>query len=270
MRINIFLLLTLFCISAFSSQKTETETLTIVVNAPGSPPYLYYDQDSQSYQGVVVDFVSELEKNKLLIAKFVDSNRGRSETFIIEGKADMMFTSRSWLVTPEQLIFSDKLSVQQSYLYSLSTFEPGFTLQNIQNKRICSRQGFFYPGLQDYFENNQLIRTDSGSQVTMARMLQKDRCDYAVINDHNAAAIFADQTYCKNTIYQSPEPTDTVDMLFAMRLQMQSIRTLINQQIKLFAESGELHASVGKHSSNLTFPSSLTCNQPNIATDPKS
>ena len=59
-------------------------------------------------------------------------------------------------------------------------------------------------------------------------------------------------------------------MLFAMRLQMQSIRTLINQQIKLFTESGKLHASVSKHSSNLTFPSSLTCNQPNIATDPKS
>jgi polar amino acid transport system substrate-binding protein len=263
LRITIFLLLALFCISAISSQKAEIVTLTIVVNAPGSPPYLYYDLDSQSYQGVVVDFFSELEKDEILMAKFVDSNRSRSEKFIIDGKADMMLTSQYWLDTPEQLIFSDKISAHRSYLYSLSPFNPDFTLQTIKKMRVCSRQGFIYPGLHPYFENNQLVRIDSSSQVTMTRMLQKGRCDYAVMNDHNAAAIFAEQDYCQNTIYQSPVPNDTVDMLFAMRMGMRSIRTLINQQIKVFSESGELNASVRKHSSNLTFPTSFTCNQSN-------
>ncbi|WP_157828224.1 ABC transporter substrate-binding protein [Paraglaciecola sp. MB-3u-78] len=270
MKIKIFLLLALFCISALSSQKAEIVTLTIVVNAPGSPPYLYYDLDSQSYQGVVVDFFSQLEKNEVLIAKFVDSNRGRSEKFIIDGKADMMLTSWSWLDTPEQLIFSEKISTHRSYLYSLSPYEPNFTFQTIKKMRVCAREGFIYPGLHSYFENNQLVRIDSSSQITMARMLQKGRCDYAIMNDQNAAAIFADQAYCQNTIYQSPVPNDTVDMLFAMRMGIRPIKTLINQQIKVFSESGELNASVRKHSSNLTFPSSLTCNQPNIDTESQS
>lgn len=265
LRIKIFFLLALFSISALSSQKSASDTLTIVVNAPGSPPNLYYDPDSQSYKGVAVDFFSKLEKNKILIAKFVDSNRGRSEKFILNNKADMMLTSRSWLLTPEQLIFSDKLTAHQTYLYSMSPFKADFTMQNIGKMRVCSRQGFIYPGLHSYFESNQLIRADSSSQVTMARMLQKDRCDYAVMNDRNAAAIFDDQAYCQNTIYQSPVPTDSVDMVFAMRVEMQSTRALINQQIKVFSETGELDASLRKHSSNVTFPSTISCNQVNTS-----
>jgi ABC-type amino acid transport substrate-binding protein len=263
-RINVFILLTLFCISATSKQIEETDTLIFVVNAPGSPPYLYYDVDSQSYQGVVVDFFSQLEGRDIPKAKFIDSNRGRSEKFIIDGKADMMLTSRSWLDTPELLIFSEKMSAHQSYLYSLFPFEPSFTLQSTKRKRICTRRGFIYPGLHSYFESNQLVRVDSSSQVTMARMLQKDRCDYAVMNDHNAAAIFANQAYCQNTVYQSPKPTNTVDMLFAMGTKMLPLKARINKQIKIFSDSGKLSTSLLKHSSNLKFPSSLTC----VATEP--
>ena len=269
MRINVFILLTLFCISASSKQVKETDTLIFVVNAPGSPPYLYYDVVSQSYQGVVVDFFSQLEEKDIPIAKFIDSNHGRSEKIIIDDKAGMMLTSRSWLDSPELLIFSDKLSVHQSYLYSMSPFKPDFTLQSIKGMRICTRRGFSYPGLHSYLENKQLVRTDSSSQVTMARMLQKDRCDYAVMNDHNAATIYANQAYCQNTIYQSPKPTNTVDMLFAMGRKMLSLRALMNKQIKVFSESGKLNVSLLKHSSNLTFPNSLTCNLPKISEESK-
>jgi len=156
-RIDLFVLLTLFSISALSKQIDENDTLVFVVNAPGSPPYLYYDLDSQSYQGVVVDFFSQLEEKDILVANFIDSNRGRSEKFIIEGTADMMLTSRSWLDTPERLIFTNKISVHQSYLYSLSPFEPGFVLQSAKGMRVCTRRGFIYPGLDSYFETIILL-----------------------------------------------------------------------------------------------------------------
>ena len=64
------------------------------------------------------------------MATFIDSDRGRSEKFIIDGKADMMLISRSWLETSDLLIFSDKLSTHESYLYSLSPFKADFTLQS--------------------------------------------------------------------------------------------------------------------------------------------
>ena len=50
-----------------------------------------------------------------------------------------------------------------------------------------------------------------------------------------------------------------------MRLEMQSTRELINQQIKVFSETGELHASLHKHSSNVTVPSTITYNQVNTS-----
>jgi len=84
------------------------------------------------------------------------------------------------------------------------------------------------------------------------------------MNDHNAAAIFSNQVFCQNTIYQSPKPTNTVEMLFAMGTKMQPLKALINIQIKIFTESGKLEASLLNHSSNLTFPSSLKC----IAVEP--
>jgi ABC-type amino acid transport substrate-binding protein len=258
-RINVFILLTLFCITASSKQIEETNPLIFVVNAPGSPPYLYHDLDSQSYQGLVVDFFSQMKEKDIPIAKFIDSNRGRSEKFIIDGIADMMLTSSSWLENPEKLIISDKLSVHESYLYSFSPFEAGFTLQSIKNKRICARRGFIYPGLHSYFANNHLVRVDSSSQETMARMLKKDRCDYAVMNNHNAVAIFADQAFCQSTIFQSPTPTNTVDLSFVMGTKMLPLKALINKQIKLFIESGRLNASLLKHSSDLTFPNALAC-----------
>lgn len=253
------MLLTLFCISAPCKQIEETDTLIFVVSAPGSPPYIYYDVDSQSYQGVVVDFFSQLKEKDIPIAKFIDSNRSRSEKFIIDGTADMMLTSRFWLNSPGQLIFSDKLLTHESYLYSLFPFEADFTLQSTKKIRICTRRGYTYPGLQPYFDNKQLIRTDSSSQLTMAKMLQKDRCDFAVMHYHNAVAIFAKQAYCHNTIYQSAKTTNTVEVLFAMGTKMQSIKASINKQIKIFTENGDLNASLLKHSSPLTFPTSLTC-----------
>lgn len=260
MRIKILILLLLGFITAWSKPSKKIDTLIFVVNAPGSAPYLYYDLLSQSYQGLVVDFFSQIEDLDFPETIFIDSNRGRSEKFIIKGKADMMLTSRAWADDPDKLIFSDKISLHQSYLYSLSPFKDDFTLQSMQTKTICTRRGYIYPGLQPYFEDNLLVRVDSSSQETMARMLQKDRCDYAVMNDHNATAIFAHQDFCESTIYQSPIPTNSVDLSYAMGKKISSLKASINKQIKIYAESGKLNKSLIKHSSNLTFPISRKCN----------
>lgn len=258
---KIILFVTLFCCSAFSAPIKHIDSLLFAVNTPGSPPYLYYNSDSQSYQGVVVDFFSQLERNKIPIITFLDSSRGRSEKFIIDGKADMMLSSRSWLENPDLISVSDKLLTHKSYLYSVSAFESDFTLQNKKKMRICTRRGFAYPGLQSYFENNQHFRADSSSQATMAMMLQKKRCDYAVMNNYNAAAIFANQLYCQTKIYQSPTPTNSVDIVFVMGSKMHKLKTLINQQIKVFSESEQLNEALLKHSSNPTFPLSFECTE---------
>jgi hypothetical protein len=50
-----------------------------------------------------------------------------------------------------------------------------------------------------------------------------------------------------------------------MRLEMQSTRALINQQIIIFSETGKLHALFRKHFSNVTLPRTITCNQMNTS-----
>ncbi|MGS2719823.1 substrate-binding periplasmic protein [Paraglaciecola aestuariivivens] len=255
----ICLFLCLATILLFSQKSSASSALVFVVNSPGAPPYLYFNKVKNAYQGLVVDFFKELENQQILKAKFIDSSRKRSERFIIAGKADMMLNSPDWLDNPDKLISSVPILKFKSYLYSLTPFPEDFSLDSIKNSKICARWGFVYPGLNQYFENNSLVRVDSSGQPNMAMMLLKNRCDYVVMNNHNAAAIFANKAFCNTTIYQSPITTNEVDLVLIMRPDMPEVHSLVNQQIEQFISNGKMQESLRNHSSLMKFPSRLSC-----------
>ena len=80
------ILLLVLPFNAKLAQATEPYELTFAVNTPGSFPYLYYDDPSQTYKGLVPEFFAALKRRELLDITFVDSNQQRSETFAKEGK----------------------------------------------------------------------------------------------------------------------------------------------------------------------------------------
>lgn len=246
--------------SFLKAQTLEPQPLLFAVNSPGAIPYLYFDSTSKSYEGLLVDFFAAHEQKNLFKIEYIDSNQLRSEQFVIDGKVDLYLASREWLKQPDKIISSIPVVKHKTFLYSLSPFNDDFSLEAMTNKRICTHQDFVYSGLQKSFADKKLQRIDSGSKVTMANMLAKDRCDYAILSSYNAASIFTAPEFCAYTIYQSAQPTSIVNLTINMRPELQHVKEKIDKQLLNFIEGGEVSKSILIHSPSLVFPKQAKCN----------
>lgn len=255
------LIITLLCsqLLCITVGATEPKTIKFAVNSPGSFPYLYFNETTQTYSGLVVDFFKHLENKGLLVAQFVDSNQTRSEQFVIDGKVDLILANPKWLEQPAKTISSKPIISHQTYLYSLKPFAADFAIARLTNKRICTHQSFIYTGLTTYFSSGMIKRVDASSHHAMLTMLEKQRCDYAVMNNYNAIQAFSTATFCHLILYQSPQPSSEVDLHFVMNANLHALKTLIDQQLDNFRDTGEMLKSLQSHASEPVFPLSYAC-----------
>lgn len=235
------------------------KTIKFAVNSPGSVPLLYFDPNTQTYAGVVADFFNGLAEQGLITIEFVDSNQTRSEQYVIDGKVDLMLANPAWLPQSAKMIVSEPIMEYSTFLYSLQPFPAEFSLTTIKQKRICTHQDFTYPGLEPYLDQQQLYRIDSGNHAAMLSMLEKQRCDYVVMNDYNAAQAFAALEFCHLTLYQSPVATSTLDLHFVMRPALSELKTFIDQQLLRFIKSGQFYNSLRAHASEPEFAQPSSC-----------
>lgn len=236
------------------SDELHPRHISFAVSTPGSPPFAYLDKDKKHYLGISRDFFNELELSEELKVMFVDSNRSRSELYAVEGKVDVFLSNPLWLDNPSSFITSEIIMPHNIYLYSTSPFDEDFTLSKLANKRVCTRTEFIYSGLSSYFADKTLIRVDASSQISMANMLFNQRCDYAIMNEFNAAVTYSSSDFCHKPVYQSPLPTSSVDLVFVMRPALHWLKDLIDKQLAIFKESGQLANSLSKHTQGISFP----------------
>jgi polar amino acid transport system substrate-binding protein len=239
---------------SFELCAAPTQPLKFAVNAPGSFPYLFFDSQLQGYKGVLPDFMEFVAQKSQLNAIFVDSNPSRSEQFLADGKVDLLLVNMAWLNEPQKFITSLPLIQHATYLYSLQPFGQDFSLTATTNSRICTREGFVYPGLSRFFQQNQFLRVDVSSQAGMPAMLVKQRCDYMVMNNFNAHEAFSQAQFCQLALYQSPKPTSIVPLYIVMRPQLLETRKQIDRYLQAFIDSGRLQASFTAHAPNVNFP----------------
>ncbi len=171
----------------------------------------------------------------------------------------MFLSSRSWLSSSKALLFSDAIISHNSYLYGLKPFSERFSLNHLERSFVCTRHNFHYAVLSEYFSDKKLIRVDSSSQQTMATMLIKGRCDYVIMNEHNARAVFSSTSQCGSTFYQSPRVISQVDLSLILNVALQGELAKINQQISDFIKSQNRQASLERHSGGLAFPIQNRC-----------
>ncbi|MDP5032466.1 MAG: ABC transporter substrate-binding protein [Paraglaciecola sp.] len=233
--------------------------LVISVNSPGSMPYLYFDAKNQKYAGLVVDFFVQLHEQGLFDTEYIDSNQMRSEQFLLSGKADIYLANKAWLAQADKFIFSEPIIQHATYLYSLSPFDESFSTTNLNNKLICTHQNFIYSGLTDSFAEKKIKRVDASDQQTMATMFKNGRCDYMAMNNYNAAEIFSKQTYCDIKVYQSPQPTSMVNLYFVMRPEFTEVKSVIDQYLHVFKNSGKAEKSLASHATSPNFPLETPC-----------
>lgn len=236
------------------------QEIIFAINSPGSPPYLYFDTQSQSYQGVVVDFFASFAEEANLNVTYLDSSRARNELLLRQGKADMFLSGEEWLDDPSGFIFSKPLIQHDSYLYATTEFDGPFVPAESNGEAVCTRFGFKYPVLQGAFEDQEhpLLRVDSASQTLMALMLTKGRCDFAIMSEQNALSVLNKRQFCYSEFYQSPNVISSVDLVLVSRPAKQTLLPLINRYMDRFINSGQLSRSIKRHSGDHKFPK-LTC-----------
>ncbi|WP_394223280.1 substrate-binding periplasmic protein [Alteromonas gracilis] len=243
----------LFC---FAYAQGKVSSIRFAVNTPGSPPYLYFDTDSQAYQGVVVDFFASQKLSSQFSVKYLDSNRARSESLLESRAVDVFLSSERWIDTPNDFLISDVLMQHNSYMYATSNFNSPFIPAENFATSICTRYGFTYPVLQRFFDDDKryITRVNSSSQFTMAMMLSKGRCDFAIMNEYNARSVMFDEKFCSTTFYQSPNVISGVNLVFIIRSGLDSLKHEIDTALKHFVESGERQRSIERHSGVNQFP----------------
>ncbi len=255
-----YLLLLVSCQFTVYAQASEPAapryTINFAINSPGSAPYLYFDPESRQYKGVVVDFFASFAAQEQLTLNYQDSSRARNELLVQQGKSDMFLSAPAWLDNPDSFIYSDPLMLHASFMYAVTPFDSLFTPEKHPDATVCTRRGFIYPVLQRYFSMEQggLERINSISQTTMAMMLAKKRCQYAIMSEQNALSVLTHSRFCDTEFYQSPNTISEVDLVLVIRPELHTIQQIINRYITDFTRSGQLEASIARHSGDKGFP----------------
>ncbi|MBT3136635.1 hypothetical protein KL866_16330 [Alteromonas sp. ALT199] len=249
----------LLCLTALqcgADIKDKTPSLLFAVNTPGAAPYLYYDENSKRYEGIVVDFFESDELSNQFRIVYLDSNRARSEDLLNSSSIDLFLSSESWISKPNDFLFSEELIKHDSYIYSTSNFDGPFVPEENLPSSICTRYGFTYPVLQQFFgrKEDNIQRVDSSSQFTMAMMMLKRRCDFTIMNEHNARAVMFNNTFCSSEFYQSPNVVSRARLVFVIRSDLNFLKNKIDSALKHFVESGQRQLSLERHSGVNQFP----------------
>ena len=221
------------------------------MNYPGSVPYLYHDKNENKYKGIIPDILAELINTNQLDIRFVSNSRKRSEEYIYNAKADLIMLSENWLKYPEKVIITVPVHQHRSFLYQRTNFTKNFTLNNLSNEKkpliICTREGYYYPFLDDYFSKNTLIRLDSSNHASMLKMLLKKRCDLMVMNEYNATSLMNIATFKGKKLFRSELPVSIVPLNIVLRPELIRQKKILDKHIQNLERSGELNRIIQKN-----------------------
>lgn len=247
-------LLALIIILLSNEVVAQNNKIVFSVNAPGTKPYLYFDEKSNSYQGIIVDLFASIEGEHRFDVTYLDTSRNRYEKTLLNKQADLFVSAEDWLYSPGEFLFSDTLAQHDSHLYSVTPFKHEFDIKKIEHATICTRTNFIYPMLSEHFKTGQLIRLDSTNQSTMTSMLLKERCSYLISGKEDAHAEMFSAKYCNNVFFQSPAVISSVNMILVIRQDRPELLKIINPYLKNFIVSGQRDKSFIKHVGALKFP----------------
>lgn len=235
----------LFCSSLLTFWVKADEQLLFVVNAPGSPPYLFYDNSQNKYVGVIPDAVEGIKPFNI---RYIANSRQRSEEQIYSNQADMIMLSKAWLKHPEKVIASIPIHQHRSFLYRANKFPENFSLvHSDKSELVCTRKGYLYPKLATYFNSKRLLRVDSSNHLSMMKMLIKNRCDYTVMNEFNAQNVMQSPAFENEKIYRSESPISTVPLNIILRKKLTREKLILDEHIRQLQESGELKRIMNKY-----------------------
>lgn len=237
-----------------SGMLEASQTYKFAVNSPGAPPYLYIDETTNTYIGLINDVIQETSKTYGITFEYIDSNRVRNEPLIYAGKIDAFLLSKVWLAHPEKIIASIPLLSHRMFFYKMQPFEETFTLPSIENNKVCAHENYVYPSLSKLSETGIINRVDSRTQTSIMSMLAAGRCDYAIMNEFNAIKVINSGHFKNYTFYKSPVPSDETHTQIILRPELKELKKQLDDTIAIMQKDGRLTASLDHHLKNKPTP----------------
>lgn len=181
MRCLLLVWLLLALLPAFAS--TAPGSLRFVVYHPHFPPYIYSDGAANTVVGIIPELLAPFFLAEGIKVEYLYDNRAGAEQRLYQGEVDAMMLSPDWARQPDKLIFSVGIMPYNDYLFARTAEDVVQSVDQLQDKTICTREYYVYPKLQPLFAKGTLLRLDSSSQEAQLRMVLNKRCDLVYMND---------------------------------------------------------------------------------------
>lgn len=200
----------------------------------------------EDYEGIVVDILSSMEIDFAGNVQVMLSSRRRGELSLYDGKLDFTILSPRWLSQPDKLLYSLPIYIHREHLYSKEVIPNKPLADIIVGATVCTRLGYNYPAVQQYFDSGTAFRLDSQEEIAQFRLLMRGRCDFVLTNEYVATSILKEMHW-QERVFVSDLVVDEVDFTFAFHPKHSALLTRLNAHISGLDESGELKKINERH-----------------------
>jgi polar amino acid transport system substrate-binding protein len=212
--------------------------LRLAILYTDEPPYIYLDNNSD-YVGILPDLAQALSLEMDLELSFVPTPRKGLEKSVIDGRADMTWLSPNWVLDDAPLVFSKSVLPHREYLYSLSPFTDSNQPQEwLEGKTVCVRQDYSYPSLEPYFNQGVAQALRVSSQISLFKLLLKERCDLIYMNEYKATWLISDLGK-ETKVWRSHSPLNEESLSFAFNHHWKKNVALVDQALAKIQKTGQ-------------------------------
>ena len=240
---NYFKSTSLFLIFIATQGVAQEKTLYFQAKDAGPSIYMTPTSVNASSLGIIPRLFDEVITTLDITVVYQNAPSRRVEEYLNDGQLDGSIMNKEWMKNLDDVIFTIPFINYQVFIYSLTPIGKNKTFKTIlSGKRICTHRGYSYSEfseLSTLFDNNTSFRVDSDHEPLMIKMLLKERCDIALIDEHSADWLFKTLQINKK-IFKYPTPLISTNLTLAFNKKWYILVEKLNDHIRALNASSKM------------------------------
>ncbi len=226
----------------FSSQQ-----IVFNITSKGLPPYMIKEA-GQPDSGIMLDVLQLIADKHNYSVKPVGIPKKREISQLDLGKLDAVPLAMEWVPHPENYAFTDPVVKARDVLFSLKSSPVRLNdIKELFGKKLGTHLGYHYPTLEDYFNSNQIQRSDAGTEKEMLGMLIYERTQGAVLNELVGQWLIKNNPLWQHQFYISKKAINQVDYRIMFNKRWHKFVKLFNQELAIMKQDGQLQAIISRY-----------------------
>ncbi|MDO6445683.1 transporter substrate-binding domain-containing protein [Colwellia sp. 1_MG-2023] len=239
------MILILIVFTFLYSPFTFSKNLELVFQAKevNKSVYMYSEDNGLTFEGIMPSILNRVAKKSNIKISFYHVPSSRVEEYLFTNKLDGSLMNKEWLDNPENFLFTKPFLKYGYFLFSTKAINEKQGYENyLTGKRICTHRSYLYPEypvLSKLFDENKSIRIDSENDLSMLKMLLKNRCEVTIIDEHTGDWLI-NNLFKNESLYRSNKPIFNVELTMAFTTQWQPFVKEINNYIDKINKTNEM------------------------------